>query len=120
VIDADDMHPPELRLKAAGLALSFCHAKKAEEQSGEQVNQITELRTIIVSPPDRTEAERAHINESFASAGLPYRVDENGATVRRDALTEPAESRTGPLSKPEEGDPVAAARSRLDRMRGVN
>lgn len=104
-----------MRLKAAGLALPFCHAKKAEEHDGDKVEHITEIRTIVVSPPDRSESDRALLNETFESSSLPYRVDEDGATVRREAppgdLPEP---------KPAERDPVADARGRLNKMRGIH
>jgi hypothetical protein len=48
---SDESYPPDLRLKAAGLALPFCHAKKAEEPNEkDETRNITEIRTIVVSP----------------------------------------------------------------------
>jgi hypothetical protein len=113
----DLSNPPKERIECAKACLPFVHAKKAEEIGGEQVQHITEVRNVIVTPPKYEERDREFLNETFERQGLPHRIDENGATVRS---TQPAEPRAGPLSSPAERDPVADARSRLDRLRGVN
>jgi hypothetical protein len=51
----NETYPPELRLKAAGLALPFCHSKKAHEPSKE-VREITEIRRVIVRPDSQPDA----------------------------------------------------------------
>jgi hypothetical protein len=111
----DESHPPEFRLKAAIGAAPYLHAKKSEEPAENGVQPLNEVRIVVVSPPDRSESDRAKLNESFASSGLPYHVNDEGATVRNEAPPgEPEEA------KPKETDPVADARSRLDRLRGVH
>jgi hypothetical protein len=120
----DPSNPPGFRLEACKVAMPYIHAKMAEAPS-DKVAQITEIRRIIVRPRETEIDEHGverFIDEGEYSNGEPlepaatdpaeYKAAAERARVRRDALATPA---TAP-----EPDPVAIARSRLDRMRGVN
>jgi hypothetical protein len=45
----DESYPPGLRVECANASLPFCHAKMADQPSA-VVQQITEVRRVIVSP----------------------------------------------------------------------
>jgi hypothetical protein len=69
-------------------------------------------------PPDHSRENRDQVNASFEQNSLPYRVTDDGDTVRSTlpvAQERPASS--GPVDEP---DAVMRARSRLDRMRGIH
>jgi hypothetical protein len=116
----DEEMPPGYRMEAAKAAAQYCHAKKADEPR-EQVTQITEIRRVIVSPREieidedgngRLISEGAYSNGEPVEPGVidpaEYKAAADEARARRDALA------------PAATDPVAAARSRLDRLRGIH
>jgi hypothetical protein len=63
----DLSNPPKERIECAKAALPYVHAKIAEEQQGDGVEHVTEIRTVIVKPPQYDEVTRAGINESRAT-----------------------------------------------------
>jgi hypothetical protein len=116
----DEENPPGFRMEAAKAAAQYCHAKMAEAPS-DKVSQITEIRRIIIAPREVEIDEQGNgrlINEGEYSNGEPlepvasdpaeYKAAADEARAKRDALAPPAP------------DPVAAARSRLDKMRGIH
>jgi hypothetical protein len=78
--------------------MAYVHSKKADEPSKE-VREITEIRRVIVRP------ERV-ADDPVQPEELPRIVVEPGAVPAAPPALAP--------------DPVASARSRLDKMRGVH
>jgi hypothetical protein len=108
----DESNPPGFRLEACKVAMPYVHAKVAEQPS-EVLQQITEIRRIIVSPREVEIDEQGNerlVNEGRYSNGDI--VEPSGDPVDR------SDPKLLPSFDPRP-DPVAVARSRLDRMRGM-
>ena len=104
----DESYPPGVRIECAKAALPFCHAKKADEPS-DKVQQVTEIRRLIVQPESNTDHPR---REEISREAVEPGVD-------RSAM--PAEPEPGDRHwAADEPDAVTRARSRLDKMCGVN
>jgi hypothetical protein len=112
----DPSYPPGFRLEACKVAMPYVHSKCADQPS-EQVQQITEIRRIIVSPRDVEVDEHGNatvVNEGYYANG--DRVEPADPAEYKAAADEANASRDAPAVP----DPLAVARSRLDRIRGVH
>jgi hypothetical protein len=105
----DPSNPPGFRLEACKVAMPYVHSKCADTPS-EVVQQITEVRHVIVKPPDYSDEERADLNRGLERVGAPHRIAEDGTTTMAAPAAEAAPA----------PDPLTVARSRLDRMRGIH
>jgi hypothetical protein len=66
----DEMFPPSFRLDACKVAIGYCHAKMAEAPP-ENVEQITEIRRVIVRAPERYEQAQSDFSRHGEPA-IPY------------------------------------------------
>jgi hypothetical protein len=108
----DPSNPPGFRLECAKASMAYVHAKKAEEP-GDKPAQVTEIVRLIVQDPrtcpDTHPDVRRDMIQDGAARGVPIpEPDELGLVERAAPHAAPAL------------DPLTVARSRLDKMRGIN